>query len=327
VLDALRCATAWRSVAREAPNDSDTDKQCRFSTHGDDTACSSATRVVGRATNRFAPTAKQWHTLSQILLRVVVVDVTCAAPNGTVPGAHELRLPKTTDQQPDRFRPEEPEGDAHDAVVTAFREEIPTIRHKTRRAAIGVDRPLSDPEPGDDSPSPVSILGARWLAVQSIVYIFLNILTTPRRSGRNRLRGRPACRAASFAWSGWRCPRGHSLSRPSQRLASHRDYDAWRTLHGEIEFACSAHGDPGKLEGSCIRLKSRMRSTSRSLRESSDPLHARYQTTQPNIPGAFHAPYEIPGASHAPYENDPRSSSNHAGRLAERCRLCHPPAG
>ena len=40
------CATVWRSVEREAPNNPDTDKQCRVSTRGDGTACSSAMRVA-----------------------------------------------------------------------------------------------------------------------------------------------------------------------------------------------------------------------------------------------------------------------------------------
>lgn len=40
------CATAWRSVECEAPNNSDTDKQCQVSASGDGTAYSSASRVV-----------------------------------------------------------------------------------------------------------------------------------------------------------------------------------------------------------------------------------------------------------------------------------------
>ena len=39
------CAIVWRSVEREGPSIPDTDKQCRVSTRGDGTACSSAMRV------------------------------------------------------------------------------------------------------------------------------------------------------------------------------------------------------------------------------------------------------------------------------------------
>ena len=86
---------------------------------------------------------------------------------GTVPGAHNSRLPNKTDQESDRFRPEEPEGDAHDAVVTAFREETPTIRHKTQRAAIG-GRSAAFGLKGhaNNRPAHDLILDSRWLIVQ-----------------------------------------------------------------------------------------------------------------------------------------------------------------
>jgi len=79
------CATVWRSVEREAPDNPDTDKQCRVSTPGDGTACSSAMRVdwYFQRIARRLPSSGTPRVISPLCRRAVVVDLMRAARAGS----------------------------------------------------------------------------------------------------------------------------------------------------------------------------------------------------------------------------------------------------
>ena len=101
-----------------------------------------------------------------IVLRSAVPDTDAGTTR--VPGAHHQRLPKAIARPVDRASPEEPD-------CGAFLAELTTFRHKAQRAAIGVDRQHSG-KGRDYRPGHTSIVGAGWLIVNSISYIFLHLI-------------------------------------------------------------------------------------------------------------------------------------------------------